>query len=160
MRYRLRTLVIAVAIAPAIIGGLVWLLTPLDPNVPRDEASREATRVLRNQLLAASSLEIIEAGDATPPKKQSFDRSTLKRLADAAAIVEVISTKDIAFSVVDNAFLHFRLLDGDKALEEYWFWYPDALHKTSDEEKGDPHRYYMSPKFSRALLAELTTTRL
>ena len=156
MRYRLRTLLLAVAIVPPLLGAIVWFFTPSDPNVPRDPASRKATADLRQLLLSATSLEVIEAGDATPPRAKSFDRATLKRLADAEAIIEVISTKDIAFSVVENAYLHFRLLDGDKVLEEYWFWYPNALHKTSDDDSDDPHRYYMSPNFSRVLLTELT----
>ena len=59
----------------------------------------------------------------------------------------------------ESANCNFRLLAGDEVLEDYWLWYPDALHKISDAGRGDPHRYCLSPKFTRTLLTELTTIR-
>jgi hypothetical protein len=57
MRYRLRTLLLAVAIIPPLLGAIVWFLTPLDPNVPRDPASQKATADLRQLLPSETSLE-------------------------------------------------------------------------------------------------------
>src|SRR5688572_1757543 len=126
MRFRLRTLLILAGVAPPILAFLVWANTPPDPERPRNAAAREATAELRQLLASATSLEIVEAGNAFPPRAKSFEGPTLKRIADAANIVEVfVLEKDVSFTVVQDAYLHFRIMKNEQVLREYWFLYPE-----------------------------------
>src|SRR5690242_7463203 len=108
LRYKLRTLLLIGALSPIVIAGLVWVLTPADPNVPPNPASQKATAEIRQMLLSATSLEIIEAGNAIRLGAESFDGESLKRLAQNATIVDVkLRNRAAATTYVENLFVHF-----------------------------------------------------
>src|SRR5689334_14708699 len=103
MRYHLRTLMIVLAIAPPVPGLLIWLMTPPDPNIPRDPASKKATADLRQLFLSATSLEIIEAGSTWTLRANSFQGESLKKLAGEATVVHVeVMDATMTVSVVVN----------------------------------------------------------
>jgi hypothetical protein len=132
-----------------VIAGLVWIVTPPDPNIPRSPASKKATAEIRELLAAASSLEIVEAGNAIPLRSMSFEGESLKKLAQAAIIVDVEVT-NVPTTVVANAYIHFRLMKDDEVLQDYWFNYSD--HLVDDSSKHNPSGHWttltMSPSFA------------
>ena len=158
MRYRLRTLLILLAVVLPLVAGIVWIGTPSDPNVPRDARSKKATTDFRQLLSSATSLEIVEAGDAVRLRSNSFQGKSLERLAGAATIVNV-DVSNIPTSIVANAYMHIRLTKDGAVLQEYWFHYPDSL--VDDSPKNNPDGYWtrltLAPKFANAFLDELTT---
>jgi hypothetical protein len=158
MRFRLRTLLIGAAVIPIIISAIVWICASPNPNIPRTPASKKATSDLRQLLLSATSLEVVEAGDAMHLRAKSFQGKPLKRLAEAVTIHDLYVT-DVPETVVANAYIHFRLMKDDEVLQDYWFRYPDSL--VDDSPKHNPGGHWtilnLSPRFAREFLSELTT---
>jgi hypothetical protein len=164
MRFNLRAMLIFATIVPPVLAVLIWVaLWNIFPELrdrPRDARSRKATEDFRQLLLSATELQILEAGDAFSLREKSFHGQSLKRLADAVAIVDVKVT-NIPSTVVVDAYITFRLLKDDNVLGEYTYRYTNYFVDASSTNNPQGHWTIltMSEKFSRAFIHELTTMK-
>jgi hypothetical protein len=159
MRYRLRTLIAVAAVTPPILAAIVWLVLPEDKGRPRNAESRKATDDFRQLFRSATELEIIEAGDAYPLRAKSFQGQSLKRLAEAANIIDVNTyPSTVKESIVVNAYIAFRLRKDQEIIAEYFYGYPDSLVDASPGNNSNEYwtKFIMSEKFVRSFLGELT----
>ena len=161
MRYRLRVLHLIGAVISVGLACLIWNSLPPSPNGPHSPEAKKATAELRDLLMSATSLEILDAGDAVPPRAKSVRGATLERLAQAATIQEAEKTTG-SLMVVENANIRFRLMKSDEVLQEYWFLYHNILIDNSHTRDADkPYTIlYMTPKFADTFLRELTTMEI